>query len=119
MDSENLYRQNDDQYAKIHCNTAAIAKLEARLEALKVDIVGVTGNNGLRGEFRQYRDKSEQREQQILDMIAAGEQRRELAKKEAEARRHSDQRWRLGIAASAIFGAPSAMVAILRIMGVL
>lgn len=89
-----VYKQNEDQYSKIHENSARIAALEANMQALKVDLVGVTGNNGFRGEFRQFRTQQEKREEAMVDMIHGVSQKLE----EMDRAREESKKWYVRIA---------------------
>lgn len=95
--SERLYKQNEDQYLKIHENARRIAEIEANMRELRTDLIGATGTNGLRGEFRLYKTESEKREKQILDAL--------------DAMKHSLQ-WAIG----AMLSAAGVVIAIVRLM---
>ena len=65
-DTERIYKQNEDQYAKIRENERRISILEAELATLKNELIGATGQNGFRGEFREFRRQTEEREAMML-----------------------------------------------------
>jgi hypothetical protein len=85
-ETERLYGQNRDQYIKIHGNTEAIAALKTELEAIKVDLIGVTGSNGLRGEFRAYKKDSEERDAAMIQTLS------EMSKKQ-----ETNLKWTVGL----------------------
>ena len=80
-DHTQLFDQNKDQYDRIHGLTDRVSKLEALVEAIKTDLIGVTGSNGLRGEFRAYREGSEKREAHILEKLEAMDKSRQEARR--------------------------------------
>jgi len=102
-DSSRLYKQNEDQYSKIHQNSARIATLEASMQALKTDLVGVTGNNGFRGEFRQFRAQQEKREDAMITMIEGVSAKLEQMDKARE----DSKRWIIKVA----LGVPGSIAA--------
>lgn len=101
-DTERLFGQNKDQYQKIYDNTAAIAELRKEVEGIKVDLIGVTGSNGLRGEFRQYKSESERRDTAVLKAL-----------EEMKDRQSNSLKWTVGL----LLGVPSVVAAIVRITG--
>lgn len=101
-ETDRLFGQNKDQYTKIAENTAAISKLAKELEAIKVDLIGVTGTNGLRGEFRAYKKDSEQRDTEIIKALSEMKQKQE-----------QNLKWTVGI----IIGVPSLIAAIGGVFG--
>lgn len=103
-ETDRLFGQNKDQYQKIHDNSQAIARLQGELMELKTDLVGVTGANGLRGEFRKYRDESETRDKEVLTLISSVQQKQE-----------TNLKWTVGL----LFGVPSALFGLTRLMEVL
>ena len=66
MAEEQALRQNDDHYKKIDELDHRISAVEGQVMELKADLIGVTGNNGLRGEFRSFRQQNEARENAML-----------------------------------------------------
>lgn len=103
-ETDRLFRQNKDQYQKIHENTTAIAALRSELECIKVDLIGVTGQNGLRGEFRTYKIESEKRDMAIMETLS------EMRKKQ-----EANLKWTVGL----IVGVPSLIAAIGGVFGYL
>jgi uncharacterized protein YeeX (DUF496 family) len=66
---DRIYRQNEDQYSKIHDNTHRISLLETEVKAIKTDLIGVSGQNGLRGEVRAVTQAmKEMKEQQSANL---------------------------------------------------
>ena len=65
-DTERIYKQNEDQYSKIRDNERRISKLEADMAMLKNELIGATGTNGFRGEFREFRRQTEEREARMI-----------------------------------------------------
>jgi hypothetical protein len=107
-DHQQIFEQNKDQYDKIHALTDRVSKLEACMESIKTDLIGVTGNNGLRGEFRTYREGSEKREVEIVSMIS--DLRDTL--KGMDASREASRRWLFGI----MIASPAAAVAVVTLI---
>jgi hypothetical protein len=101
-DTERLFGQNKDQYQKIYDNTAAIAELRKELEGIKVDLIGVTGSNGLRGEFRQYKAESEKRDTAVLSAL-----------EEMKHKQEANIKWTVGL----LLGVPSIIAGIVRFSG--
>lgn len=92
-----------DDSSKIHQNSARIAALEASMQALKTDLVGVTGNNGFRGEFRQFRAQQEKCEEAIITMIEGVSAKLEQMAKARE----DSKRWIIKVA----IGVPGSIAA--------
>ena len=65
-DHDRLFDQNKDQYDKIYDNTRRVAELETAIREIKTDIIGVTGRNGLRGEFKAFQERADEREKKML-----------------------------------------------------
>jgi hypothetical protein len=87
--------QNADQFARI-------TKLEEAVSSIRADLIGVSGNNGLRGEFRRYREASTAREEKLLEAVEQIRQHQSATLK-----------WMVGVA----LGVPSVIGAILAIIG--
>lgn len=83
------------------------------MQALKTDLIGITGNNGLRGEFRQYRGQAEKREQQIIRAVES------VAKKlqAMDEARQKGRRWLIGIVVAGISASSAAVTVITRLLG--
>ena len=101
-DTERLYGQNKDQYRKIHDNATAISAIRTELEALKVDLVGATGNNGLRGEFRTYKIESEKRDDSVLKALA-----------EVQKQQGANLKWTIGL----LLGVPAIFAMASQLLG--
>ena len=65
-DTERIYKQNEDQYAKIRETERRISILEAEVATVKNELIGATGQNGFRGEFREFRRQTEEREAHMI-----------------------------------------------------
>ena len=68
---DRLFDQNKDQYDRIHENTRRIAEMQTTIHEIKTDIIGVTGRNGLRGEFRAFQERADKREEKMLEAMGA------------------------------------------------
>ena len=101
-DTDRLFGQNKDQYQKIHDNQVAISDIKQELEALKVDLIGVTGQNGLRGEFRAYKTESEKRDIAVLESL-----------KEMSAKQERNLKWTVGL----LLSVPAVVAGIVRVAG--
>ena len=101
-ETDRLYGQNKDQYQKIHDNSQAIAALRSELEGIKVDLIGVTGQNGLRGEFRTYKIESEKRDTAVLKAL-----------EEMKHKQENNLKWTVGL----LVGVPGVVAAIMRFSG--
>ncbi len=66
---ERIYKQNADQYAKIHENSRRLSSLEADMGQLKADLIGVTGQNGLRGEFRAHKRENDEQMKALMRSV--------------------------------------------------
>lgn len=103
-ETDRLFGQNKDQYQKLYDNSQAIAQLRSELEAIKVDLIGVTGSNGLRGEFRTYKVESEKRDTAIMETLANMRKRQE-----------ANLKWMVGL----LVGVPSMIATIGAVFGFL
>lgn len=101
QEHDRIYRQNEDQYDKIHQNSREIAMLKAELREIKADLIGVTGQNGLRGEIKSMKLESTEREKRIMESL------NDLAEKQS-----AMLKWVVGL----LLGAPAVVAAILKVM---
>lgn len=68
---DRLFDQNKDQYDKIYENTRKIAEMQTAINEIKTDIIGVTGRNGLRGEFRAFQERADKREEKMIQSMSS------------------------------------------------
>ena len=54
---------------RIHENTRRIAEMQTAIHEINTDIIGVTGRNGLRGEFRAFQERADKREEKMLEAM--------------------------------------------------
>jgi hypothetical protein len=73
-DIDSIKQQNADQYTRI-------TRLEEAVSAIKTDLIGVSGNNGLRGEFRTFQKISREQMSKIADKLEEMDEKREGAKR--------------------------------------
>lgn len=102
-DTDRLFGQNKDQYNKIYANQVAIADLRSDFEALKVDLIGVTGTNGLRGEFRRFQHESQIADEKIMETLSSMREKQD-----------ANLKWTIGL----IVGVPSLIFALDRMVGI-
>ena len=63
---DRIYKQNADQYEKIHENSRRLSTLEADMRQLKTDLIGV---NGLRGEFRAHKRENDEQMKALVQSV--------------------------------------------------
>ena len=102
-DSDRLFSQNKDQYGKIHTNQIEIAKLRSDFEALKVDLIGVTGTNGLRGEFRRFQKESQESDREIIKTLS-----------DMREKQDGNLKWTVGL----LVGVPGLLFTLDRMIGI-
>ena len=71
---ESIKQQNADQFKRL-------SRLEEAMSALKTDIIGVSGNNGLRGEFRQFQKSSLEQMEKIAVKLESMDEKRDSARR--------------------------------------
>ena len=101
---KHIHHQLETMWAHIHQNSVAVADTAMLAEAIKADLVGVSGNNGLRSEFRDYRTESTSRENRMITMLERIEKNSNGARERLESRivnmekrQTSFNRWLIGV----------------------
>ena len=73
-DFDNIKAQNADQFFRI-------TGLEKQVSGIRTDLIGISGANGLRGEFREFRKTSGQQMERISEKLEEMDKKRESAKR--------------------------------------